>query len=87
MIPTLTANTQLSAVCLAKSGQYNITNQIAWPGRADDYNYRVDVELIRFTDVANIRPIIEEGIANWAAQWKVLNADIDMQSIFSKWDS
>ena len=81
VIPTLNAKSNLSAICLAKSGQYRIRNQIEWPGRVDDYKYRVDVELIQFKALTTVRPVIEAGIANWAAQWKVLNADLDMSRI------
>ena len=81
VIPTLNANSNLSAICEANSGQYPIENQITWPGRVDDYKYRVDVELIKFTALTNVRPVIEDGIANWAAQWKVLNAELDMSRL------
>jgi hypothetical protein len=81
VVPTLNARSDLSAICRAKSGQYPIENQIFWPGRADDYKFRVDVELIKFKALSSVRPIIEEGISNWAAQWQVLNADLDMGRI------
>jgi len=81
VVPTLNAHSDLSVICRAKSGQYPIVNQISWPGGADDYKFRVDVEVIRFRALSTIRPIIEAGILNWAAQWQVLNADLDMSQI------
>ena len=81
IVPTLAAGTQVAVIADAISGQYLPKEPRAWPGRPDRYGVRVDVKNVRYTTVTKVRRVVEAAGVTWAAQWPVIMAMIDENSL------
>lgn len=81
VVPTRKANTDIAVVADPVSGQYQPKVQVDWPGRPDEYVWRVEVENVRYTTYDRVSRAVREAGGTWQAQWKVNTFDLDEETL------
>lgn len=76
VVPTLAAKTDLVIVAEALSNQYQPAEPRSWPGKPAAYVWRVDVGLVKETNLNTIKQAFEEVKLNWGGAWTIRNVSL-----------